>query len=670
MKAEAFFTQRCETAEDAKCDPKICGTWTPVLQAAASTARAKKGRYIPRTVIRGDAEPKKKFQEAQAKERKQFQEYGAVEVLSRAESEKLKHTAVGMRWVATDKNESLRSETNPLTVHAKERLVAQGFAERMLGMFRADAPTSALVSHNVLAQLTASLGHELESIDVKGAYLSGEDLDREVILGQPKGGLAGVEDGVLLRAVKGLYGLSDAARKWWLELRSVLLDVGYEQNRHEPSLFGKYAEDGSLVSACCTHVDDLLFCFSPGEEAEETRKKLAQKLNVGKWQTKEFTYTGREYRQLEDKTVEVRMESYIDSLKPARVSRERRAKPESPLTASENTMLRSIVGQLVWLQRCLLPELAFAVSELSGYLVKPEVQHLVKANTLVQRARKLRSRALRFRPVSVNGPLVRYSDSPFASLKDDKSQAGYRIFFVEPGVKEAPVGKMSDASLWDWKSGRHKRMVRSTMAAGTYGLSDCASRAQWIRGLFDELLTGKHPVLGVSMEPQRDVILVTDAKAVFDHLRNEKGGGAADKRVALELNLLRSELEEARMEIRWAPTNHQLADALTKEFPLGAPQVEYLQKVLDSGEVTLGPDWRSPPDSRGRTVAAQVEEMRQALKTKSEEAVAVVQEIWFEVSSWLKKVGRPPLDSRGGKSPESLKRRLRRKLVDASDPLR
>ena len=106
------------------------------------------------------------------------------------------------------------------------------------------------------------------------------------------------------------------------------------------------------------------------------------------------------------------------------MSRERRAKSESPLTAAENTMLRSIVGQLVWLQRCLLPELAFAVSELSGYLTKPEVQHLVKANTLVQRARKLRDRALKFKPVPLNGSLVCYSDSSFASLEDDKSQVG------------------------------------------------------------------------------------------------------------------------------------------------------------------------------------------------------------------------------------------------------
>ena len=86
-----------------------------------------------------------------------------------------------------------------------------------------------------------------------------------------------------------------------------------------------------------------------------------------------------------------------------------------------------------------------------------------------------------------------------------------------------------------------------------------------------------------------------------------------------------------------------------------------MQKVLDSGTVTLGPDHRAPADSRGRTVASQVEEMRQELKTeKGLKVVEYVKEIWFEVADWLKASGKPMLEARFAKKPESLKRRLRR----------
>ena len=65
-----------------------------------------------------------------------------------------------MRWVATDKNESLRTAQTPLPVEAKERLVVQGFAERNLGAFRSDAPTSSLLAQNLVAVSVEELSIE------------------------------------------------------------------------------------------------------------------------------------------------------------------------------------------------------------------------------------------------------------------------------------------------------------------------------------------------------------------------------------------------------------------------------------------------------------------------------------------------------------------------------
>ena len=137
-----------------------------------------------------------------------------------------------------------------------------------------------------------------------------------------------------------------------------------------------------MISACCTHVDDLVFCFAPGEEAEATREELRQKLNVGTWDKRDFTYTGREFSQQENGGIRVSMKAYIDGMKPARVSRERRAQPDAELTGAESTLLRSLVGQLTWVSRCLLPQISFPVSELAGHLAQGKVQHLVKAGVL------------------------------------------------------------------------------------------------------------------------------------------------------------------------------------------------------------------------------------------------------------------------------------------------
>ena len=57
------------------------------------------------------------------------------------------------------------------------------------------------------------------------------------------------------------------------------------QNTHKPSLFAKHSGD-QLISACCTHVDDLVLCFAPDEEAETAREEFGPELNVGTWDKK------------------------------------------------------------------------------------------------------------------------------------------------------------------------------------------------------------------------------------------------------------------------------------------------------------------------------------------------------------------------------------------------
>ena len=85
----------------------------------------------------------------------------------------------------------------------------------------------------------------------------------------------------------------------------------------------------------------------------------------------------------------VGMKAYIDGMRPARISRERRRQPTSPLTPPESILLRSLVGQLTWVARCLLPQVSVPVSELAGHLSTPTVENLVKANCLVQRVMML-----------------------------------------------------------------------------------------------------------------------------------------------------------------------------------------------------------------------------------------------------------------------------------------
>ena len=52
----------------------------------------------------------------------------------------------------------------------------------------------------------------LKTFDVKTAFLSGKDSDRALYFRPPKEGLPGVEEGSLIKIIKGVYGLKEAPR--------------------------------------------------------------------------------------------------------------------------------------------------------------------------------------------------------------------------------------------------------------------------------------------------------------------------------------------------------------------------------------------------------------------------------------------------------------------------
>ena len=129
----------------------------------------------------------------------------------------------------------------------KSRLVVQGFKDPSLGMYRRDAPTASRLAQAVVLLITASLGLSLWSGDVKNGYFNSKDLEREVYIAQPKGGLPGLKPGQLMRAKKAIYGFSEAARHFWLAIRDAFIDSGFKQSKLEDALFYK-KENGRIVA--------------------------------------------------------------------------------------------------------------------------------------------------------------------------------------------------------------------------------------------------------------------------------------------------------------------------------------------------------------------------------------------------------------------------------------
>ena len=74
-------------------------------------------------------------------------------------------------------------------------------------------------------------------------------------------------------------------------------------------------------------------------------------------------------------------------------------------------------------------------------------------------------------------------------------------------------------------------------------------------------------------------LAITDARSIFDHLTKESSGYAADKRTAIEMQVIQQHLCESGARAKWVPNPAMIADVLTKR----GGNSERLSDLLDSG---------------------------------------------------------------------------------------
>ena len=122
----------------------------------------------------------------------------------------------------------------------------------------------------------------------------------------------------------------------------------------------------------------------------------------GKREEGNFSFLGRAVTQQPDGSVHITMQNYLDDVQPIFVTKPRRADSQQAVTSSEKTELMSLVGQLAWVARETLPQIAFEVSDLQQRFNVATVAELIKANNVLRRAKKLvASNVLKFLPLDL-----------------------------------------------------------------------------------------------------------------------------------------------------------------------------------------------------------------------------------------------------------------------------
>ena len=418
------------------------------------------------------------------------------------------------------------------------------------------------------------------SFDVTTAFLSGENLTRDVYVRAPEEGLPAVEGeppvraGELMKILRSAYGLVESPRLWYLRASKLLTTTPLEELPISKSSFVA-AEGNKAWSILSLHVDDgLLF----GDEADSRFQKLKNDINkmfaIKEWKSIPLTFLGVDLKQKKGELYDD-MSNYIAKIALPNMKLEPR-NDDKPLDAQQLTAYRQLVMRLRWLGQQSMPQLLYKTSKLAQRATKAMMGDYKAALQLYEECKEEARQGRASLPYPrIRGKLylVTYFDASLGKEKDGKSQLGAIHFLSNEDVIHGP----QPAAVIDYTTNKSSRVVRSSMAAESCSLRVAVDRRLYIRLIADMML---HGIVKVGPD-WRDKLrvgggIVTDAKSLFDHL-GATGQIPAERQTMLDLLVAKDLLERQIYRFFWVPTHRQHADGLTKAMK-NVLWKEYLRK--------------------------------------------------------------------------------------------
>ena len=121
-----------------------------------------------------------------------------------------------------------------------------------------------------------------------------------------------------------------------------------------------------------------------------------------------------------------------------------------------------------------------------------------------------------------------------------------------------------------WRSFKLDRHTQSTLGSELMSLARSIAECDWLRSLMAEAMNPEYSLEADKKcrEPFRAVVTV-DNEPIYDHT-NGDGIIVKDKRIAIDMLLVRRDIRESNMALRWVETKQMIADRLQRSAPTPA----------------------------------------------------------------------------------------------------
>ena len=509
----------------------------------------------------------------------------------------------------------------------KSRMCVRGFLDSQRDQLATRSTTATRLSQRLVISFSVIFGMEFESWDVSGAFLKGLNF-KELTIALRKKGISVPERKVflapppnvwrlfhrctncdikidltkhstyILEVLRCVYGLNDAPLAWQLCLEEFLLEtVEMTQSLFDDSFFFRMSSPGIPDLLLSTHVDDNGAAGLP-PVMDATHQLFVDAFGKTTRDKLPFTHTGVRCSRLKTGGIKQDQDEYCQKLKPYVIETHRRSADSEPLTPTELTGYRGLVGGLLWLCQTRVDLLADTILA-AGEVTRTTVAHLKMANSMIAKAKKYRENVgLYFQPLCPPYCLHVPHDATGASKEKSYAQEGAMILLGGDRSDQYHLAKDGHVQNFTALGGffhplvicskKSKRVSSSTSSSETNACVTAKELAQLCALRLTEILGGgilwpisSFPTVGTFIDLQ-DLALsmvptdqYTDCNDLFELATNLKGA-PQDRNQRLYITSIRD--DRVRHRIRHfikIPTEYMLADPLTKVM-ISSGLYEYL----------------------------------------------------------------------------------------------
>uniref|UniRef100_A0A0A9X817 Retrovirus-related Pol polyprotein from transposon TNT 1-94 n=1 Tax=Lygus hesperus TaxID=30085 RepID=A0A0A9X817_LYGHE len=491
-----------------------------------------------------NSEDKAKWIEAINEEKEALASNNTWKLVNREEAKNKK--ILTSRWVFKVKDDG----------RYRARLVVRGCQQRVgIDFDEVFSPVVGGDALRVMLAHSAKKGYHLMKFDVKTAFLYGT-IKEELYMEMPDGYS---DKSKICKLEKALYGLHQAPACWNKRLTSTLQRMGLKPLKTEQCVFVNV--DHTMFLA--VHVDDGIIAGKSLEKLHEVVKILEKEFKVIAFENPD-TYLGLDIIRT-DSHLKLSQKGYaeavirkyrMDDAKPALTPIASDKKPPDQDDGSKKIAFpyREAVGSLLYLSTKTRPDLALAVGLCGRHVENPrqtDVQNIKRTLKYVKATADLGVNYI----IDSDCPekLVAYCDADFAGDVDSrKSTTGFVIFY-----SNGPVS---------WTSRKQPIVATSSTESEYISAAECARTLIYLRNFLEEL-SGKEVPTELNIDNQSAMDLINNG------VLNRRS-----KHIDVRYHYIKEKVDEGLIQIKYCPTETQIADILTK--PLLGEKFQFFKQSL------------------------------------------------------------------------------------------